>query len=46
VEAVEAGVRIYVSGRVNRTIAALVKYLPHPLIEAAGRRAGRAYRKT
>jgi short-subunit dehydrogenase len=45
-DAVEAGARIYVNGRVNRTIAALVKYLPHPIVDAVGRRAGRAYRKT
>jgi len=46
VDAVMAGTRIYINGRVNRTIAALAKYFPQPLIQFAGRRAGRAYRKT
>jgi hypothetical protein len=45
-EAVMQGVPVYVNGRVNTTIATLVKYLPHGLIAGIGRRAGRLYRKT
>jgi hypothetical protein len=45
-DAVMAGTPIYVNGRVNRTIALLVRYLPQGLITAFGRRLGRAYRKT
>jgi short-subunit dehydrogenase len=45
-EAVMAGRTIYVNGRVNRTIAALVRLLPQRLVESAGRRVGRAYRKS
>lgn len=44
-DAVMAGRKIYINGRVNRAIAALVRYLPQRLVESAGRRAGRAYRK-
>lgn len=44
-EAVMAGRSIYINGRVNRTIAALVRLLPQRLVESLGRRAGRAYRK-
>ena len=35
-----------VTGRLNRAIVFLVRHLPQSLITAAGRRAGRAYRKT
>ncbi len=45
VDAVMAGTHLYVNGRVNRTIAALVKYLPSRLVDAAGRRAATRYRK-
>ena len=31
-DAVMAGIPVYVNGRVNRTIAALVKYLPQKLV--------------
>jgi short-subunit dehydrogenase len=44
-DAVMAGRNIYVNGRVNRAIAALVRYLPQRMVESVGRRAGRAYRK-
>jgi short-subunit dehydrogenase len=44
-EAVMAGQAIYVTGRVNRTIAALVRHLPQWLVYSLGRRAGRTYRK-
>lgn len=43
--AVMSGKSVYVNGRVNRAIAALVRLLPQRLVESAGRRAGRAYRK-
>jgi short-subunit dehydrogenase len=45
-DAVMAGVPIYVPGRVNRTIAWLVRYMPQPLVTMVGRRFGKAYRKT
>ena len=44
-EAVMAGKHIYVNGRVNRTIATLVRILPQRLVYAIGRSAGRTYRK-
>ena len=44
-DAVMAGKNIHVNGRVNRTIAALVRLLPQRLVESLGRRMGRAYRK-
>jgi short-subunit dehydrogenase len=44
-DAVMAGDSIYVNGRVNRTIAALVRLLPQRLVYSAGRRLGRSYRK-
>ena len=46
VEAVMAGRRLYVNGRVNRTIAALARHLPLALVEAVGRQAARGYRKS
>ena len=45
-EAVMRGVPIYVNGRVNRTIAFLVKYLPLSVITGIGRRVAKLYRKT
>jgi short-subunit dehydrogenase len=45
-EAVMAGTPIYINGRVNRTIAALVRIVPQGLVAAVGRRLGRQYRKT
>jgi short-subunit dehydrogenase len=45
-DAVEAGTPVYVPGRVNRTIALLVRYVPQWIVSAVGRRFGRAYRKT
>jgi uncharacterized protein len=44
-DAVMAGTPIYVNGRVNRTIAWLVRYVPQWLVRSVGRRFGRAYRK-
>ena len=44
-EAVMAGTPVYINGRLNRAIAALVRYLPNPIVTAAGRRFGRSYRK-
>jgi len=45
-EAVMEGTPIFVNGRVNRTIAVLVRYLPQTVVMWAGRRLGRSYRKT
>jgi short-subunit dehydrogenase len=45
-EAVERGDDVFVNGRVNRAIAAFVKYTPHRVVTAVGRRAGKLYRKT
>lgn len=45
-DAVMAGTPIYINGRVNRTIALLVRYVPQWIVKAIGRRFGRAYRKT
>jgi uncharacterized protein len=45
-DAVMAGTPIYVNGRVNRTIALLVRYMPQRVVIAFGRRLGRSYRKT
>ena len=44
-DAVERGTAVYVNGRVNRSIAALVRYMPQSLVRVVGRRLGRAYRK-
>jgi short-subunit dehydrogenase len=44
-DAVMAGQAIFVTGRVNRTIAALVRHLPQRLVYSVGRRVGRSYRK-
>ena len=43
--AVMAGAPISIPGRVNRVLALLVRLLPQRLVHAAGRRAGRSYRK-
>ena len=43
-DAVMAGIPVYVNGRVNRTIAALVKYLPQKLVSVVGRGAAKLYR--
>jgi uncharacterized protein len=45
-DAVMAGTPIYINGRVNRSIAVLVRYVPERLVKAIGRRFGRSYRKT
>ena len=45
-DAVEAGVSVYVTGRLNRAIALAVRYVPNWIIFAVGRRMGRSYRKT
>lgn len=45
-DAVMAGTPIYINGRVNRTIALLVRYVPQGVVKAIGRRFGRSYRKT
>ena len=43
--AVMAGTPVYINGRINRLIAALVRYMPQRLVQSAGRRLGRTYRK-
>ena len=45
-DAVMAGAPVYVTGRVNRTIALLTRYLPRPVLVALGRRAARRYRRS
>ena len=45
-DAVEAGVSVYVNGRLNRAIALAVRYVPNWIVFAVGRRMGRSYRKT
>jgi hypothetical protein len=40
-----AGTPIYVNGRVNRTIATLVRVIPQWLVRSVSRRFGRTYRK-
>ena len=45
-DAVMAGTPIYINGRVNRSIALLVRYVPQAVVKAIGRRLGRSYRKT
>ncbi len=44
--AVMAGTAVYVNGRANRTIEALVRYMPRRLVTRVGRAMGRKYRKT
>jgi uncharacterized protein len=44
-DAVSNGVPVYINGRVNRTIAGLVRYMPGALVRRVGRRLGRTYRK-
>lgn len=43
-DAVMAGTPIYVNGRVNRAIAALVRYLPQSVTASAARRSAKLYR--
>jgi len=45
-DAVMQGTPIYINGRANRAIEALVRHLPRPIVMWAGRRLGRSYRKT
>jgi hypothetical protein len=45
-DAVMAGESVVVPGRLNATIATLVRILPQRLVTGLGRRIGRAYRKT
>jgi uncharacterized protein len=45
-DAVMAGTSIYIPGRVNRAIARLCRLLPQAVVEAVGKRAARAYRRT
>lgn len=45
-DAVEAGIPVYVVGRVNRAIALAVRYVPGWLVNAVGSRLGRSYRRT
>jgi short-subunit dehydrogenase len=45
-DAVERGQAMCVTGRVNRTIALLVRLAPRAIVEAVGTRMGRSYRKT
>ncbi len=45
-DAVMAGTPVHVTGRVNRTIATLARYLPRRVLVALGRRTARRYRKS
>jgi uncharacterized protein len=45
-EAVMTGMPIYINGRVYRTIAVLVRFVPLSIVTAVGRLVGKAYRKT
>ena len=45
-DAVMAGTPIYVNGRINRTIAILVRYIPQWIVRSVSRRFGKTYRKT
>jgi uncharacterized protein len=45
-QAVEAGIPVYVTGRLNRAIALAVRYVPQWIVHGVGRRMGRTYRKT
>ena len=45
-DAVTQGIPVYINGRVNRTIAGLVKYLPLSFVTALGRRTAKLYRRT
>lgn len=44
-DAVTAGSPVYVTGRVNRTIARLARYLPQPWLVTIGRRTAWRYRR-
>ena len=45
-DAVMAGTPIYVNGRVNRTIAILVRYVPHTIVVGIARKIAKKNRKT
>jgi short-subunit dehydrogenase len=45
-DAVMRGTPVYVNGRVNRTIALIMRYVPAWMLRGAFRRASRSYRKT
>jgi short-subunit dehydrogenase len=45
-DAVMAGTPIHINGRVNRTIAILVRYIPQWIVRSVSRRFGKTYRKT
>ena len=45
-DAVMEGTPIYINGRANRAIEAIVRHLPKSVVMWAGRRLGRSYRKT
>ena len=45
-QAVMKGTPIYINGRVNRTIAILVRYIPQSIVRFVSRRFGKTYRKT
>jgi short-subunit dehydrogenase len=45
-DAVMAGTPVYVNGRVNRTIALAVRYVPRWIVGFVGRRMAKTYRKT
>jgi len=44
-DAVMAGQFMFINGRLNRTIASLVRHMPQRLVYYVGRRTGRRYRK-
>ncbi len=44
-DAVMQGTPVYINGRVNRTIALLIRLLPQRLVQLVSHRAGRRYRK-
>jgi short-subunit dehydrogenase len=44
-DAVRNGTTVYINGRANRTVAALVRYLPQSVVTSIGRRLGKTYRK-
>jgi short-subunit dehydrogenase len=45
-DAVMAGQPVYITGRLYRLIATLVRVMPQSLVEAVSRRMGRTYRRT
>ena len=44
-DAVSVGTAVYINGRINRGIAALVRVLPQSLVRTIGRSLGKTYRK-